>query len=96
MYPSLGRAAHHSLRQDVERAGLTSVGFSLGIRRLMSKGFIEEYSFETQDGYVAAASITDAGWNWIDKNEDKFRVRREPKKKAKSGDDNPFNDDIPF
>lgn len=93
-YPSLSSAPIYRVQQEVERAGLTSVGFSLGIRRLTNRGFVEPFTFDDQDGVVNAVRMTDAGWDWMDRNEDKFLLRREKKAKSESTDN--FEDDIPF
>jgi hypothetical protein len=93
-YPDLSSAALYSLQREVEGAGLTSVGFSLGIRRLTNRGFIEAFTFDEQDGIVKGVRMTDAAWHWMDKNEDKFLLRRDKKPKAKTND--AFDDDIPF
>jgi hypothetical protein len=74
-----------------ERAGLTAIGFSLGVRRLQDKRFIETLTETNHDGEPFDASrITDLGWAWIDKNEEKFLIRREKKQNED------FDDDIPF
>ena len=67
-----------SLKNDVERAGLTSIGFALGFRRLTSKALIEkvEASDERGDSYDAAR-LTDAGWKWVERNESLFALRRD-------------------
>lgn len=83
--------ALHVLKDDSERSGLTAIGFSLAIRRLVGKGFIEisqQYE-EHRDYTFSAASITSVGWNWLDENENLFTL-----KKSQS---EPFKDDeIPF
>jgi nucleoside 2-deoxyribosyltransferase len=93
-YPELSSAALYHVQQEVERAGLTAVGFSLGIRRLTNRGFIEPFTFDDQDGTVKGVRMADAGWDWMDSNEDRFLLRRDKKAKAKT--DNSFDGDIPF
>lgn len=87
------------LRNQVERTGLTAVGFSLGVHRLRTKGLIEIHQMTDHDGDAYdAASLSDQGWAWMDRNEDKFLIRREKAKsspKAK-GNEGEFDDDIPF
>ncbi len=82
----------YSLKSDVERAGFTSLGFSLGFRRLVRKGLIE--AIESYDDYQGdtypAARLTAEGWDWIEANEEMFAQ----KKSLASKDD--FDDDIPF
>jgi len=90
-FPTDNTISLRFLKNEVERAGLTAVGFSLGVRRLQSKRFIETLTETDHDNEpFDAARITDAGWAWMDKNEEKFLMRREKKR----GDD--FDDDIPF
>lgn len=68
----------YSAKRDAERAGVTNVGFNIGIRRLQAKSFIEmselwdEQSGETYD----AVRLTDAGWQWIEENETLFILHR--------------------
>src|ERR1700690_1620790 len=58
----------HSLRVDVEKAGLTSIGFSLGFRRLMSKKLIELTAVHHEQDYVPTdvVRVTEDGWTWIE------------------------------
>ncbi len=78
-----------SLRRDAERAGVTSLGFNLGIRRLTAKQFIasnpveDRQEEETYDGLL----VTEQGWRWIESNESQFVVQRTP---------GPEPDEIPF
>jgi hypothetical protein len=78
-------------KRSAEQSGLTGLGFSLGVRRLVSKGFIElsqttdEIGAELWDVIV----ITNSGWSWIESHESLFVTHKE-KKKTK------FDDDIPF
>ena len=48
-YPDLSSSPLYGVQRDVERAGLTAVGFSLGIRRLSNRKFIEEFTFDEQE-----------------------------------------------
>ena len=66
----------YALKGDVERAGLTAVGFSLGVRRLMVKGLVEATTAYDQGESYDALQMTDAGWRWIDVNEDRFLLRK--------------------
>jgi Nucleoside 2-deoxyribosyltransferase len=67
-----------SAKRDAERAGVTNMGFNIGIRRLSGKRFIElvelwdEHSGEPYDGI----KVTDSGWSWIEDNESKFVLHR--------------------
>ncbi len=78
-------ASLYSVKRDVERAGLTSIGFSLGVRRLRAKGFIKTTEEEDRDGVYQVLTVTETGWNWIESNESKFVM-------VHRGND----DDIPF
>jgi nucleoside 2-deoxyribosyltransferase len=71
-----GGLSVHLAKQDVERAGFTPVAFALGLRRLQKKGFVELYEVEDRDGPYEAVKVTDQGWDWIEKNEDKFILRK--------------------
>jgi nucleoside 2-deoxyribosyltransferase len=82
----------YSLKQDVERAGFTPLGFGLGFRRLLKKGLIEstEGFDDRYEQPYPAARLTQAGWDWIEANERMFSL----KKGTPPKDD--FADDIPF
>lgn len=90
-FPELSSAALYRVQQEVERAGLTSVGFSLGIRRLTNRGFIESFTFDSDDGTVNGVRMTNEGWEWMDRNDDKFLLRHNKKKRDDDADDG-----IPF
>lgn len=78
----------HGAKQDAERAGITNMGFNIGVRRLVAKGYIEitdlwnERDGETYEG----VRVTEAGWAWIDSNESRFVLHRPSKE----------TEDIPF
>lgn len=80
----------YGAKRDAERAGITNMGFNIGVRRLVSKAFIEltelwdEQSGEPYDG----VRVTDSGWAWIDANESRFVLHRSLK--ADSADDTAF------
>lgn len=68
----------YSLKEDSERSGLTSIGFSLAFRRLAAKQLInvtEEWD-EHRDQVYSAARLTDAGWTWIEMNESLFVLKK--------------------
>jgi len=90
VYPPEGSAGLWTAKNEVERAGFTSIAFSLGIRRLHSNGLIELVEEEDHRGEVyKAARITEKGWAWIDANEELFTIRR-PTKKDELDDKIPF------
>ena len=80
-----------SLKNDVERTGYTSIGFSLGFRRLVEKQFIEPVDTTDDFGNLYdSAKLTDKGWKWVEENESLFALRRD---KTPVLD---FDDEIPF
>jgi hypothetical protein len=83
-----------SLKNDVERAGLTAIGFSLGFRRLIAKGYVVTAEAEDDDGNAFnTAAVTELGWAWIESNHSFFSLRRKPRPSPSV----PFDDDeIPF
>jgi hypothetical protein len=75
-YPQTGVSMWNA-QQEVERSGFTSLGFSLGIRRLKSKKLIESSEIEDPQGDVYdAVIVTEKGWEWIEANESLFTIRR--------------------
>ena len=97
-----GNLSLWSVRNDAEKAGLTTIGFSLGLRRLINKGYIkigEFYDGSINNDPYDGASITEKGWSWIDVNESKFVIHRRPKQAPVPqplNSNNEFDDDIPF
>lgn len=75
-------------KQDVERAGFTPIGFAIGLRRLSKKEFVEVFVAEDQGERWEVVRVSDKGWDWIDGNEDKFRLRK--------AEAEPRDDDLPF
>ena len=81
----------YELRRNAERAGLTRVGFGLGLRRLGQKGLVEfEETQDEEGGLYQVVALSDHGWNWIDRNESLFSLRREENSTSNSDDDLPF------
>ena len=81
----------YDLRRNAERAGLTRVGFGLGLRRLEQKGLVEfEETRDEDGGLYQVVALSDQGWNWIDRNESLFSLRREENSTSISADDIPF------
>ena len=82
--------AVYSVKNELERV-LTGVGFSLGLRRLISRGFVEIKEDQNHNGDTYdAVFINDKAWGWIETHEDLFVIRRPPKKTATPEDDVPF------
>jgi hypothetical protein len=64
------------LQNDAEKIGLSKIGISLALRRLMQKQFLEDATVEDQNGEYKGAAVSSKGWDWIDANEDNFVLRR--------------------
>lgn len=77
-------------KRAAERAGVTSMGFNLAIRRLLSKRFLRTADIwdERNSEQYPGLAVNDEGWEWIDANDTNFVLHRPAKKKD--------DDDIPF
>lgn len=77
-----------TVKNDAERAGVTSMGFNIAIRRLTAKAFLlfqeawDDHNGETYQG----VSISTRGWEWIEENESLFVLHRPQKQKDDDGD----------
>jgi nucleoside 2-deoxyribosyltransferase len=82
----------YSLKHDVERAGFTSLGFGLGLRRLIKKGLVESTEgYDEQENYsYPAAMLTLAGWDWIEGNESMFSLKKAGQINEEFSDEAPF------
>jgi hypothetical protein len=79
------------LQQETEKAGLTKLGCTLGIRKLLSKRFLRMMKAEDHNGEeYDALSLENAGWDWIEANEDKFVLRKAKWAPAITDADIPF------
>ena len=66
-----------SLKDAVERAGFTSLGCNLGLKRLIKKGFVESVNLYDEFGNdYSAMGLTQVAWDWIEANEDLFVLKR--------------------
>jgi hypothetical protein len=67
----------YGTQREVERAGLTALGFSIGLKRLREKRLadIREETDHNGEAYQAII-VTSDGWDWIERNEDKFLLTR--------------------
>ena len=84
-----------SLQQEAEKAGMTKLGCNLAIRKLSTKAFVEARTAEDQNGYpYDAVAIADAGWNWIEFNEERFQLRK--RQEVAQSSDSITDEDIPF
>ncbi|MGI4812711.1 MAG: hypothetical protein ACRYG5_07850 [Janthinobacterium lividum] len=81
------------VRNNCESVGLNNLGFNLGLRRLKAKSFVvaEELSDDNSYNSYPGVRVTDAGWGWIEANEQKFTFQASGSKKV-----NTFDDEIPF
>jgi hypothetical protein len=85
------RVGLYSAKMDVKRAGFTAIGFSLGVQRLHKKEFIELHeTFEINGERSQEVAVTTGGWDWIERNEDKFLIRRPTADAASDSNDLPF------
>jgi hypothetical protein len=85
--------ASYQVKNDVEKAGLTALGFSLGVRRLVSKEFIEIVeTVNFNDETYSAFRLLEKGWQWIEANEKLFKVH----KRNPASDDILTDEDVPF
>jgi nucleoside 2-deoxyribosyltransferase len=68
----------YTLKAESERAGLTSIGFSLAFRRLVAKDLVEvmEAWDENRDETYKTTRLTDEGWKWVDNNESLFVLKK--------------------
>jgi uncharacterized OB-fold protein len=62
-----GRVPAYTVRNDVAKAGLTALGFSLGLRRLVKKEFIEVGQEPDPDGdeYRSVIRLLEKGWLYM-------------------------------
>jgi hypothetical protein len=87
--------AVYSVKNDL-RSVLTGFGFSLGLRRLITRGFVQIREEENYNGETSEALfLTEKAWGWIDKHEDLFVIRRAPKGNTAPAPDLD-EDNIPF
>jgi hypothetical protein len=88
--PGEGVAAY-SAKTEVQRAGFTAIGFSIGVQRLRSKNLVELREAQDDHGWpYQEIVITTDGWDWIQSNEDKFMLRRPAPEKDSDSDEIPF------
>lgn len=73
--------SRYSVKQEAEKDYLTPLGFGLALKRLLQKGFLDSgFDHDDNNDYdYPALKLTDSGWGWIDQNEARFVIRREPK-----------------
>lgn len=90
-----GSANVWTVQRAAERTSLTKMGFTLALKRLQTKKFVQHGTALDQNEYeYPVLSITDAGWTWIDSNESRF-ILQQPTHKPEL-DSGITDDDIPF
>lgn len=79
----------YAARRELENVGYTSVGFSIGLRKLSRRCFVKTESTSDQNGeeYEIIYVQTD-GWEWIERNEQLFVLQHKH--------DRPPLNEIPF
>lgn len=79
-------------KRGAERAGVTTMGFNLAVRKLTAKRFIHEVEMydENQGEAYTGLGIQEAGWSWIESNESRFVLHRSDKRKDAEIDEIPF------
>ena len=67
------------VRSDMNRAGFTDIAVTLAVRGLIRKNLIKEATGVDDNGeeYLALAA-TEAGMSWLDHNQEKLVLRKEP------------------
>ena len=69
-------------KRDAERAGVTSMGFNVALRRLLAKGLVREaelWDERVSETYPGLA-VNESGWQWIDDNQSTFVLHKAEKK----------------
>lgn len=90
LLPDAG-APLYSIQREAEQVGLTNMGFALGLRRLLAKRFVELSVENDIDGEYNAIRLTDTGWTWLERNEERFvTVRKVPARTDLDLNDIPF------
>ena len=84
---SSGATTLYSAKRDADGAGVTRLGFNLGVRRLLAKNFINETSEQDErDGEIyEMLELTQAAWTWLDANEGLFVLHRTTTQEDASG-----------
>lgn len=83
----------NAVSKDARRANVTEIGCTLAIRALRKRGFLASSSESDDNGYTyPVITITDGGWDWLERNQKLLQLHRPGAVVAK--DD--FDDGIPF
>jgi len=83
----------YSLKNEMEKAGYTSIATSVGIRTLTKLGMIETFKYNDEwnnnQEYIACR-LTEIGENWILSNQEQLQFRKTYKKQPEESDELPF------
>lgn len=96
-----------SVRQAVERQGITALGYQLALRRLIAREFAELDELDGDSGLYDVIRLTEHAWRWVDLNDALFvtsksqsgenlRRRATTASRAIAVVDDFVDDDIPF
>lgn len=89
----------YQIRNEAGREFLTPLGITLALRRLTEKRLLQTGVDQDYNGNeFDAVRVTNDGWTWIDKNESRFVIRRDPILTPEEAFGKPevSDDDIPF
>ena len=68
----------YRVREDMEKAGLTKLAATLGLKALLDKEMLEAFQRQDYDGEVFTAyRVTETGMAWLFANQDKLTLRQE-------------------
>lgn len=83
----------YSLKNEMEKAGYTTIATSIGIRALTKFGMIETFNFVDEwnnyQEYIACR-LTEKGENWLMSNQDQLQFRKTPRQLIEKSNDLPF------
>jgi nucleoside 2-deoxyribosyltransferase len=80
----------YNLKQEMNRAGYTDVACALALRGLLRNALVEQDStYDDRGDQYWGYRITDAGFAWLEENQDRIVLHR-PEQKPYSKDDLPF------
>ena len=86
-----------NLQQDCEKAGLTRLGCTLGLRKLLVKKFVRMTQDADDNGHAFdAVALESAGWQWIEGHEDEFVLRKGKSHPQAYASVSITDEDIPF
>jgi hypothetical protein len=70
-----------NIKRSAERAGITSMGINVAVRRLLKKNLIREELLRDDDGEAyPGLAVSESGWQWIEANDGQFVLIRPEKK----------------